>query len=301
MKNFAVNVITAILAVLLSIAFFVTALGAVVFHMLSSFTKADRITAILESIDYSSMLPDTDDLQAVLGEIPVDNQIVNEIMGSRAVEDLVDQYTEDFSAVLNGEEAVGLNSEDIMAILDENMDEIVTIVQENTDLEIQEEVLRDEITKAVEENVPTVLESLPKPEEVLQELDPELMKTVKTVVDPKISLILLGISLVLAALIYACRWPRFGGFIWVGVDCAITAVPVGILLGVFNLAKSMILGLIPLDASLVNAAIAVLNQSLFLGLGVLLGGAVLFIILGAVLRNRCKSEPDGSQSFVVSA
>ena len=61
MKNSAINVITAILAVLLSIAFFVTALGAVVFHMLSSFTKADRITSILESIDYSAMLPDTDE------------------------------------------------------------------------------------------------------------------------------------------------------------------------------------------------------------------------------------------------
>ncbi len=289
-RNPAVNVIAAILAVLLSIALVVTAFGAVIFHMLSSATKANQLSDFLGEIDYSAFLPNGEELFDSMGDLPVNNQLVNEIMGSDAVKEVIDQYAQGFDAALSGEPAEGLTVEGILQIADENMDELVDIIQENVELEIDEQTLRTEISKAVKENAPELLESLPAPQAILEEMDPQVTEALKTVFDPMIAVTLLIVSLVLAALIYACRWYRFGGFIWIGVDSVIVSFLVGIIMIALNGAKSLLLGILPLDFSVLNAATAVLNRCLLIDLLILIGAAVLFMVLGVVLKRKTASK-----------
>lgn len=173
---------------------------------------------------------------------------ISAILDSKVAKELIEAYTEDLTgAFAGGDKASEFNAEKIKSVVNENIDDIVEVLQKNIPelADKSAEELKKEITKAVDENADKIMEALPDPEDLKQQLAEEnpMLETVMTVIAMRdtIKLILIGVIVVLSGLIFACRLPGVRGFNWIAVDL-FTAGGLGVLVSVVLLMASSALG-----------------------------------------------------------
>ena len=104
---------------------------------------------------------------------------------------------------------------------------------------------------------------------------------------PIVTTALLIAALVLAFLIFLCRWPHQEGFLWLGIDAALAALPVlGIAVSIkgtqFSQALSQGMGVPNIFAPVLRQA----GNAMLIGGAVLLAVAVLLIAAFILLRDR---------------
>lgn len=163
-------------------------------------------------------------LEGYLGA-SVDREIVENVLSSNAIKEIIHAYSDDLTRVLTGEEKMAeLDAQKIKDIVNDNMDEIVEIVRqihpemtENDTIE-----LKKAITQAVEEKAEEVVQLLPKPEEIRQQLieeSPELEIALNVIAQKNtIKWVAIGATTLLCVLIFVCRLWGFRGFRWLAVD-----------------------------------------------------------------------------------
>lgn len=287
-QNRAVNVLTVILAVILSIVLVVAAVCTVLSSTMTAMVKPENMTKAIQSIDYTEIITEDQTLTSALEESNIDKEIVQKIMESSAATEVINTYAESLSAAIVGsEEAEGLTADKVKSIMNENMDEIVAIISENTTEELDEEELRLTLTETVNENAQEIVDILPSPKEIMDGVDPESAAVIEKVFNPSVSLALGAISLVVAGLVYACRFRKFGGLLWVGIDSAVAGTIVGAVLMVIAFGKSFLSELISAGGSVVDWGFSLVTDGLVLGMIILFVIAVVFITGGILLRNMC--------------
>ena len=163
-------------------------------------------------------------LEKYLGT-PVTAEQVERVMSSNTVKEVLTVYTGDLTRVLTGEEKLSeMDSQKIQSIVNKNMDEVIEIVQElKPDVAKKDvEALKQEISKVVEEKAEEIIQALPKPEEIKQQIvetAPEIGIALKILEKKKvIEMGLIGTVAGLCALIFLCRLENFRGFRWLAVD-----------------------------------------------------------------------------------
>lgn len=290
-RNTAANVITAIVAALLSILLVVllfgTALLGTVNSMLTPQGLGKVVNDALQNVDFEQIIIDSAEDMDIAEEDLKEAQIINRLLKTDAAEEIIDRFCADLSATLNGEEGGHLNGMHLRKIVHEHADEIVDILYD-IDPSIDRETIREEMLGYVDENADelvndlmgSVTESIGSTEEIAPALD--AMKIVL--------IVLVVLCVVLAGGIYGCRYYRFGGFLWVGVDTAIA--------GLFTLLTALavksdllaeMLAEAPQDGAIITATVYGIGDHfmrtalLMLGLGVLLIG--LFILLKFTVVN----------------
>ena len=98
---------------------------------------------------------------------------VSAILDSKAAKELIEAYTEDLTgAFAGGDQAASFNAEKIKSIVNENIDDIVEVLQQNVPELAGKtaEELKKEITKAVDDNADKIIEALPDPADLKQQL-----------------------------------------------------------------------------------------------------------------------------------
>lgn len=192
---------------------------------------------------------------------------VSAILDSKAAKELIEAYTEDLTgAFAGGDQAASFNAEKIKSIVNENIDDIVDVLQKNVPELAGKtaEELKKEITKAVDENADKIIETLPDPADLKQQLAEEnpVLEIVMTIIGMRdtIKVILIAAILVLSGLIFACRLPGTRGLSWLAVDL-FTAGGLGVLISVVLMMAS----------SALNSSVETYGAELVSLVGVLLG------------------------------
>ncbi len=238
----------------------------------------------------------------ILGEYGeyVTEETLNEILNSKAVQEVIGAYAEDVTNALTGNNAeTKFNAETIKQIVNDNMDEIVDILQEVSPelAETDREEIKSTIQTAVDENVEEIVEVLPKPEEIkdtLVEEMPELEIALDILAHrDDIKLALWGAIAILAVLIFALRLFRFSGLLWIAIYTLVGVVFNGVFCIVFKMAPSLISSLAP-EATTVGSLLEALLNPLFSSmltytlilLGVAVACLVGHIFIQKALRNR---------------
>ena len=268
------DVLGAIAAWLLSIALVVTLLATPVLFSALSLLNANTVTKVVSGLlttrqnhdeaprmeapqakplSHVTKTADTaedvgkDVLTDLFGDDISPDQI-SAILDSKAAKELIDAYTEDLTgAFAGGDKAPEFNAEKIKSIVNENIDDIVDVLQKNIPelADKSPEELKKEITKAVDENAHKLIEALPDPETLRQQLAEEnpLLEAFMAVIAMRdtIRLLLIVAIVVLSGLIFACRIPGVRGFSWISVDL-FTAGGLGMLVSVVLLMASSALG-----------------------------------------------------------
>jgi len=310
MKKF-VGFLTALIAVVFSIVFIVVANAAVCSACVISLLKPESITAFAQSIDYAALFsdfteeteaegettssPDTElEIEADAAFGNVEAELIDALMKSDTAKQLLNEYVAGVGSVFTGEEAPeGLTEDKLKDIVNENMDEIVGIVKEYTDEEVSEEDIRAQIDQALEENAEEIVASLPTVEDVKNEFEDDTLKILRKVFVPKTTYTLVGLSVFLALLIYACRYKRFGGFMWIGVDCIIAGCFAALIKVAFSIAETVILDMLGAESmEIVGKVLAIVGQAFTVGIAVLFAIAVISIALCILLRRAAKKKAE---------
>lgn len=167
---------------------------------------------------------DKDMLAGMFGDAVTPEQ-VDAILSSNTAKELIEAYTGDITNAITGSnQEANFSPEKVKEIVNDNIDEITDLLQTHVPecAEMDKEELKNEIIKAVDENVEEVIQALPKPEELKEQLigDNPALEIALGIVAAKntIKLAIIGVIVALSVLIFACRIPGLRGFRWLAVD-----------------------------------------------------------------------------------
>ncbi|MBR0447567.1 MAG: hypothetical protein IIX28_03770 [Clostridia bacterium] len=289
-RNKAANVITAIVAVLLSILLVVLLFATAIMGTANSMTTPEGLGKVvndaLQNVDFEQIIVDSAGDMNIDEEDLKEAQIINRLLKTDAAEEIIDLFAAEIAANLNRDEGNLLNDMSVRKIVHEHADEIVDVLYD-IDPSIDRETIREEMLGYVDENADelvnslmgSVTESIGSTEEIAPVLDAM-----------KIALIVLVVlCVVLAGGIYGCRYYRFGGFLWVGIDTAVAGLLTTFTALAFK--SNLLSSLVDMGDSAVVVAAATTGIGghfmrtalLMLGVGVLLIG--LFILLKCTVVN----------------
>ncbi len=287
-RNKAVNVITAILAALLSIllvvVLFATGLVGAARTAVTPRAMEKMIVKVIHGINFEQLVIDNAGENGYTEEDLAQAQIMSKLFDSDAAKEFFRLYTQDLAAALAGTytaETAVANGQTLRDLAHTHIDDMVDIIGA-LDTEADRENIRQELLKFVDENADDLLGSL-SVETIVQDNGLSDMQEIINVL-PTVLWVLIGVCVLLAGLIYACRYYRFGGFIWIGVNAGIAAV---LMLGVTVIIKSGILltAINAMEASDLLTGVFSAVSGVFTSVTlILLGVAVLFIGLFILLK-----------------
>ena len=298
-RNKAVNILTAVVAVLLSILLipllFATGLVGAAQRATTPTAMTQFITDAVQNVDFEQIIIDSAGENDVSEEELEQVQIVDRLVESAAAQKIFALYAQDMSGMMKGEydpANPAVSSEALTSIATEHIDEIVDILGDlNPDAD--REILRNEVLTYVEDNASDLVGNIPISEIITPAAMPDISQLLQVV---KIALwILLGVCVTLGRLIYSCRQYRFGGFIWLGVDAALAGLLT--IEGARLLQDPSTLSLIPLEETyvdliqvLLNGAAGMLNTVAL----ILFGLAVVFVGLYITLKYTVLKKRDAA-------
>ncbi|MBE6807775.1 MAG: hypothetical protein E7527_07245 [Ruminococcaceae bacterium] len=233
-RSSATNVVTAILASLLSVLLVVTLLGTSTAGLGSSLTKPEVLSHLLlnalQEVDFEEILHREAEGLGLSPNRYYEAKMAEEIMESDTMEAIVDLYAKDAAAAMTGSLTTPiLTPERFRDLVERNAGELVSIVC-RIDRSADPVAVKASLLSYVDENAEDLIGSMPV-EEFAQDAG-EVREAMELLSNFFIALLV--ISLVVGALIYACRAYRFGGFLWLGIDALLAG---GLMGGAALLAK----------------------------------------------------------------
>ena len=239
-----------------------------------------------------------------LGEMfgdKVTSEQIDAVLSSKAAKELVDAYTKDLTnAFSDNDERPNFTAKKIKNVVEDNIDEIVDILREvDSDCaDRSKSELRQEIREKVDEHADELVEMLPDPQELREELSENapLLELVMEIfaMKNKIRFTLIAIIVVLAGLLFVCRLHWMSGFCWLGVDF-LTAGGLGMIVAlILSFAASAIgqsaeaYGV--MLVSLVGSLLGIFTNGLLVGFGIILVLGGLFLGAHFLLKNLLKKK-----------
>lgn len=251
-------------------------------------TAADySVTTLSETSDNVTADAAGNVLSQFLGQ-DVSPEVLEQILSSNAVKELLDAYTSDVVNAFSGSgKDAKFNAELIQRIVDENIDEIVQIAQEiapeGTQINVEE--LKSQITGVVSEQAEEIVQALPKPEDIKEQLvqqTPEIEIAFQILASVgTIKVIIVAVIVVISGLIFLCRLPGFRGFRWLATDLFVGS-GFGILISAaFGIVRTAVIAMIPSQEMLGGLAESLLSKmsaGLWIRTGVMLLCAVALLV-----------------------
>ena len=299
-RNKAANVITAILAALLSVllvlVLFATGLVAAANSVTSPVTVRNLVTTVVEEIDFEQIIINSAQDNDISEEELAQARTINALLESAAAEEFFTLYAQDVASTFNGTydpANPAMTEQVIIQLANTHIDEIVDIMAQ-LDPETDRETIRQELLTYVQENAAQLLESVKVENLINVEELSELTNTLQLL--KTVLWVLVGICLVLAGLIYACRYYRFGALIWLSVDTGIVAL---LILAVSRIiSMPMVLQMVADDstASVMAGMLTGVGNILLTVALILFGITVLLIGLFILLKQTVLKKWDSSAS-----
>ena len=277
------NVLGILLAVVVSFVLAIVLVGTPVVSGAASFFKPDNMSKIIRSMDFEKLLFENETLQASLGEY---GPFLDALKDTDVLEEVAGLYVEDMLASLNGSSERHLTADAVQELLVKNMEDIMPVVKAqlgDVAAFLPEEELEAYVASYVGAYGEDIISVLPDINEL--GLSEDVLAGVRLLGEGAIVMALyVGIA-VLSLLLVLLRFPRFKGFIWLGVVLLLSAGVVGVASFGIGGAGALLVSLAGSMAELVAEPIlAVLSAAMFKGAGIYAGLAVLFIIVFVVGR-----------------
>ena len=278
------SILATLLSLLLVLVLFATGLVGAANSVTSPATIRNLVTSVVEEIDFEQIIIGSAQDNDISEEELAQARTINALLDSAAAKEFFTLFAQDVAAAINGTydpAHPAMTEQIIIQLANTHIDEMVDIVAQ-LDPETDRETIRQELLTYVQENAAQLLESVKVENlinvEELSELTNalSLLKTAMWV--------LLAVCLVLAGLIYACRYYRFGALIWLGVDCGIVAL---LMLGMSRIiAAPMVINAVAdaSSASMMTGMLTGVGNILLTVALILFGLTVLFIGLFILLK-----------------
>ena len=287
MKNPFVNFLLGFVAVILSLILIMVAVTDALFYTGADLLKADHVAELLHNVTQTAVVSH-EVFQETAEEKNVSDELVNDILESELFEEVVYELSEDFTAELLGEDHSGiLTTDDLKALTSKHMDEIYEIVDSHYEQDISREKLESGIMNALDENKEDINETLASSVMVVEEIDDGLLSILRIIFGSTATIMLTVTTIVLALLIYACRYRRFGGFIWLGVDFILVSLMVFGIRSALDFAAELMMAEAEIStsvSSLIVPILKILDKDLNTAVIIYTVIAIALIAVGIVLK-----------------
>lgn len=286
-----------VLAVLFSLALIPTLILNPVWRGVSGLLQPEVLEeltmSVVEEMDLSEFSLESPELAQALTESGISAEAAQALLSSRTAEEVMALVGQDLAHVVKGDfTASALTEAELLRIVEANRTELIEIIRLLAPTDTAA-LTDDQVSVALDsmvqqEMLPLLTDMNQAFSDMQAELHgEELGMALELATGSLIPTILLVTALVLAVLIFLCRWPNQEGLLWLGIDSAIAALPV---LGMaVSLKGAQLSRVLAQTAGLPNVFGPVLhrmgNTTLVGGL-ILLALAVLFIAGFIILRDR---------------
>ena len=285
------NVLGCIIAFFLSILLICNLMVLPILQGVTGLLQHKALEDVIEQIDLAEVVTSSPELMIELEASGVDGETVRALLSCDAADELLQSIAGDALRALRGEFLQPtLTVSALTDLVNEYRAELIPIVMQMAPAEVpvNEEMaglMLDQILAEYGEDLVSALnESLVELQQSMQQdgiTDGFLLLT-----NGIITAVLIGVSVVLAGLIFLCRLRHAQGLVWIGVDAILAALPT------FGAGKLMtgafLLSQLPTGA--VGAAILPLLRkvatSVFIGSAILLVLGILCIVGFVLLRKR---------------
>ena len=285
------NVLGCIIAFFLSILLICNLMVLPILQGVTGLLQHKALEDVIEQIDLAEVVTSTPELMDELEASGIDAEVIRALLSCDAADELLQSIAGDALRALRGELAQpSLTLPVLTELVNEYRAELIPIVMQMAPAEVpvNEEMaglMLDQILAEYGEDLVSALnESLAELQQSMQQdgiTDGFLLLT-----NGIITAVLIGVSVVLAGLIFLCRLRHAQGLVWIGVDAILAALPT------FGAGKLMtgafLLSQLPTGA--VGAAILPLLRkvatSVFIGSAILLVLGILCIVGFVLLRKR---------------
>lgn len=271
--------VSVLLSIVLVLFLAVTPLTMSVLSLLHPDTLADAVS----KVDFESTIGA---IVEESGEVMESQQIkqLGAILSTNAAKDLIKTYTQNVIDALGGKADVqGITVEMLQRFVSENKEELVQALRKSGGefAAMSDQALMEDIQRAVDENAQEIVDMLPDPQQLRQELigeNPQMELAVVLVAAVNtIKLILVGVAVVLCLLIFFCRFVDLRGIKWLGIDLLIAGLFSAVVSGSFNLIHKLLVGLAEGSAwasGLVDAFVGSVNTGVIVRTVIVLVAAI---------------------------
>ena len=308
----AVNALTAVAAVFLSILLVVTLPLVSVYGVAIDSISADSIGAItrttinelVEGADFEQMILENEAVQENIRQMGIPSDVVGNLMQSGAANEIVDLLAADMSNLLTDPAAeTQMTPEALVAIVEKHADDLAQIAVDTSEKRLDKEILKTEIINAVKADADGFAAVLPDMTEMRASVATNLpLDLISGLLNSLYLWIGCGVCLLLAGLVYLCRFFRFGGLLWLGIDGLLGAGLLSLAGQALRIAGNMALVSLPDSAKgILGTIIGRTLHAVNLRVWILLGIAVVLVaayILLYYLVVKKKATPAAPQPVV---
>lgn len=284
----AVNVITAVVAVFLSLllllvvpftTIYSVAVDSITPQSISKMTRA-TIDTMVENADFEQMILDNAAVKDNIEKLGIPAETIGQLMKSGAANEVIDLLAADMSNLLAADTAeMRTTPEALVSIIKEHADELAQIAVDMTGETDKKEQLKADIIAAVEADAESFTVVLPNMEQLRETISAQLpLEQIARLLNPTALWISIGVCLLLAGLIYSCRTYHFGGFLWLGIDGVLCAAGVGLAVKALQWLSNTLLASAGESADILDGMLTYIINSLNVRTWILLGVSVAFIV-----------------------
>lgn len=276
------NVFGILIAIVLSLVLLIFLIVSPVFSGVTSLVQSETLHSIVRQIDLSELMAtDSSDPTAAM---------LNELIRTDLMGEVIDLYIDDTLSALDGDSAQSaLTPDTVNALVQKHMDELMPIMREyaGSDPTIDDDTLKQIITAMFDGDA--LIEALPSPADL--GITEEVITALSLIRNKALLTGSVILAAVLSLLVFALRWPRFKGFMWLAVVYIISAL--------FNLVSGAgVSAAIPALAAtyepklegVLSPVLAVLTRAFFTSAAVLGVLAIAFILIFAFGRRALKKK-----------
>lgn len=197
----------------------------------SKFLKKDYIINALKEVDFIETNTDTsintnnveikilfDEVYTSANEIGISSSDVDKFINSDAVKEFMGSYMETITTYLVTGEEITITKEELKKLTDYTVDDLLTKTDQKIDTETKKKIIT-----IIDEQADQIISDLPKPSEIVTDIDQNTLKTINFIFSIELKIILIVSIVSITGLIALLLWHPFRFIKWFSISNAIAS------------------------------------------------------------------------------
>ena len=197
----------------------------------SKFLKKDYIINALKEVDFIETNTDTsintnnveikilfDEVYTSANEIGISSSDVDKFINSDAVKEFMGSYMETITTYLATGEEITITKEELKKLTDYSVDDLLTKTDQKIDTETKKKILT-----IIDEQADQIISDLPKPSEIVTDIDQNTLKTINFIFSIELKIILIVSIVSITGLIALLLWHPFRFIKWFSISNTIAS------------------------------------------------------------------------------
>lgn len=258
------------------------------YYSVIALTEPQTVTTVIQNIDYKTLIKKTPTLEATLKDYGIDYKKADEIMKSKEAGELIEVYVDEASEILlTLPENQKFDSSLVKKLVDENIDKVLTVTKENTNIEFDEKEVKATVSNYIAENESNIEEFAPVFEQartVIKQI--KFSRIVSRTLTLPFIIIFASVVLAITALIFIIKRRQFNGLLFLGADFTAVSIILGLTLYFCksSFVTSLAVKMSDFGVSIIESAVSVYEDRIIIAIIISTTLAVLAFMLFAALR-----------------